>query len=203
MYRRAPGVVRVIRSGRADGPRRDGRDRGQIVLVAAAVVAVALLAMTFAYAQLGYDADRNGTGTVEVASLVEMDRSLTAAFRATVRDVEGEYRWAERERAVDRVRASLAGDAERLERANAEESRSLAVAFDDAAAAEWAREACPGGADHDSEDAGRAFGPCRAIDGVVVQERAGEATVVAAAIRIRIVSPAESTTATAVLRVRG
>ena len=62
-----------------------------------------------------------------------------------------------------------------------------------AAAARWARERWPGGP-------GRAFGPCRAVGGGVVQERAGGTAVVAAAFRIRIVSPAESTTAVVTAR---
>ncbi|MGQ4554560.1 DUF7261 family protein [Halobellus sp. GM3] len=185
MSRRNETAGESSRSGR--------RDRGQLVLVAAAVVAVAFLSMTLAYAQLGYDADRRGAGAVDVASLSTLDGELSAAFRAAVRDVEGDYRWSERARATADVRSSLEDAADRLERAHADESRSLTVTFDEAAATEWARERCPGGD-------GRDFGPCRASGGVVIQERAGETTVVAAAFRIRIVSPAETTTATSVPR---
>ena len=171
-------------------------DRGQIVLVAAAVVAVALLSMALAYAQLGYDADRTGAGPVRVASVSEIDRSLTGSLRAATREVrraDDARAWRDRRAVADRVGASLAADADRLERAHAQEGRSVVIEPDDAAATRWAREECPGGR-------GRDFGPCRAVDGVVVQERAGETAVVAAAVRIRIVSPAESTTVTAVLR---
>ncbi|GGJ11831.1 hypothetical protein GCM10008995_22170 [Halobellus salinus] len=173
-------------------PPRSGSDvdRGQIVLVAAAVVAVALLSMTLAYAQLGYDADRTGAGTVEVASVAEIDRSLTGSLRATARAVRrgDDHAWRDRRAVAERVVGSLDTDADRLERAHAEESRSLTVELDDAAATQWARDRCPGGD-------GREFGPCRVIDGVVVQERADETAVVAAAFRIRILSPDESTTA--------
>jgi hypothetical protein len=171
-------------------------DRGQIVLVAAAVVAVALLSMTLAYAQLGYDADRTGAGTVDVASVSEVDRSLTGSLRAAAREVrrDDDHAWRDRRTVAERVAGSLDADADRLERTHAEESRSLTVELDDAAATRWAREQCPGGD-------GRAFGPCRAIDGVVVQERADETTIVAAVFRVRIVSPAESTTVTVVSRV--
>lgn len=177
-------------------PQGSGADRGQIVLVAAAVVAVALLSMTLAYAQLGYDGDRTGAGSVEVASVSEVDRSLTGSLRATAREVRrgDDHAWRDRRTVAERVAASLDADADRLERAHAEESRSLTVELDDAAATQWARERCPDGD-------GREFGPCRVIDGVVVQERADETAVVAAAFRVRVVSPDESTTALVVSRV--
>jgi len=183
---------------RSSGRERSGttNDRGQVVLLAAAVVAVALLSMTLAYAQLGYDADRTGAGTVDVASVSELDRSLTGSLRTAARAVRHDdaHAWRDRRAVADRVAASLAADADRLEQTHAEESRSLAISLDDPAATQWARERCPDGR-------GRDFGPCRAIEGVVVQERADETTVVAAAFRIRIVSPAESTTVTVVSRV--
>lgn len=190
MTRRSP------RSPR-DSPLR-GDDRAQIVLVAAAVVAVAFLSMTLAYAQLGYDADRTAAGAADVASLAELDRSLTASVRVAVRDAETDagrdFSWRDRHSLAERIRTEVGTDIDQLERSHADESRALTVAFDDAAATRWAAERCPSGR-------GRDFGPCRALDGVVVQERAGEATVVAAAVRVRIVSPAESATATLPLRV--
>lgn len=173
-----------------------GGDRGQVVLVAAAVVAVALLSMTLAYAQLGYDADRTGAGAVEVASVSEIDRSLTGSLRAAAQEVrhgDDPSTWRDRRAVADRVGASLAADSDRLERVHAGASRSVRIDPDDAAATRWARERCPGGR-------GRDFGPCRAVEGVVIQERAGETAVVAAAFRVRIVSPAESTTVTLVAR---
>ena len=184
----------------SDPSRREGSgsagDRGQVVLVAAAVVAVALLSMTLAYAQLGYDADRTGAGTVEVMSVSEVDRSLTGSLRAAAREVRraDDHAWRDRRTVAERVAASLDADADRLERVHAEESRSLTVERDDAAATRWARDRCPDGD-------GREFGPCRVVDGVVVQERADETAIVAAAFRVHVVSPAESTTVTVVSRV--
>ncbi|WP_336021773.1 DUF7261 family protein [Halobellus salinisoli] len=177
-------------------------DRAQVVLVAAAVVAVAFLTMTLAYAQLGYDGDRTGAGAVEIASIDDVERSIEASFRASVRDeattdrdsVRGDRdsAWRDRDTVVRRIRADVAGDLDRLEGVHAEADRSLVVSFDDAAASAWSEANCPDGR-------GRAFGPCQSIDGVVVQQRAGEFTPVAAAFRIRVVSPAESTTATVVV----
>jgi hypothetical protein len=193
----------------SDFDRGSDADRGQVVLVAAAVVAVAFLSMTLAYAQLGYDADRTGAGAVEVASIGGIEGDLAASFRAAVRDEAGEAdgdaesdadvgaaggpRRLERGVTAERIRAAVLADVDRLAERHAAESRSLDVRFDDAAATAWADANCPGGP-------GREFGPCRSVDGVVVQERAGEATPVAAAFRIRLVSPAESTTATVVVR---
>lgn len=172
-------------------------DRGQIVLVAAAVVAVALLAMTVAFAQLGYDGDRASVSDVDVASLSTIDRSLTAAVRAAAQDATAgtdTIAWRDRRAVVTRIRASLSADVERIERVHAERGRSLSVAFDGAGAIRFARADCPAGP-------GRTFGPCRAIDGLVVQERAGRTTPIAAVVRVRIVSPTESSTAVFVVRV--
>jgi hypothetical protein len=85
----------------------------------------------------------------------------------------------------------LRSDIDRLERSHAAEHRSLSIELQDTAATQWARSRCPDGR-------GRGFGPWRTIAGIVLQERAGETVVVAAAFRIRIVSPTESTTLTVV-----
>ena len=181
------------RDAEAERPPHPG-DRGQIVLVAAAVVAVALLSMTLAYAQLGYDADRTGAGGT-VASVSEVDRSLTGSLRTAAREARhrNDRSWRDHRSVADDVRESLQTDIGRIERAQAAERRSLSIEFRDAAATRWARSRCP-------EGRGRDFGPCRAIGGIVLQERAGETVVVAAAFRLRIVSPAESTTVTTVSR---
>ena len=182
------------RDGGPDSAAPSG-DRGQIVLVAAAVVAVALLSMTLAYAQLGYDADRTGAGAM-VASVSELDRSLTGSLRTAAREARhraDDRSWRGRRSVADGVKESLRADIGRIERAHVAESRSLSIELQETAATQWARSRCPDGR-------GRDFGPCRAIGGVVVQERAGETTVVAATFRIRIVSPAESTTVLIVSR---
>lgn len=167
-------------------------DRAQVVLVAAAIVAVAFLSMTLAYAQLGYDGDRTGTGAVDVVSLADVDRSVESSFRVAVREEARSDRdaaWRDRDTVVRRIRAAVETDLDRLEGSYAEGDRSLVVSVDPAAASAWSDANCPGGP-------GRSFGPCRSIDGVVVQERAGVTTPVAAVFEVRVVSPAESTTAT-------
>lgn len=186
----------MIRS-HGDGAERTpaSSDRGQIVLVAAAVVAVALLSMTLAYAQLGYDADRRGAGA-SVAPVSEIDRSLTGSLRTAAREARhrtDDHSWRDHESVARRVTESLRSDIDRLERAHAAERRSVSIELQETAATQWARSRCPAGR-------GRDFGPCRTIAGIVLQKRASETVVVAAAFRIRIVSPAESTTLTTVSR---
>jgi hypothetical protein len=189
-------VVGVIRS-HGDGAERTrpSGDRGQVVLVAAAVVAVALLSMTVAYAQLGYDADRRGAGA-RVAPVSEIDQGLTGSLRTAAREARhrtDDRSWRDHRAVARRVTESLRSDIDRLERAHAAERRSLSIELQDTAATQWARSRCP-------DARGRDFGPCRTIGGIVLQKRAGETVVVAAAFRIRIVSPAESTTLTTVSR---
>ena len=184
----------MIRS-HGDGAERTPHsgDRGQIVLVAAAVVAVALLSMTLAYAQLGYDADRRGAGA-SVAPVSEIDRSLTGSLRTAAREARhrtDDQSWRDHRSVARRVTESLRSHIDRLERAHAAEHRSLSIELQDTAATQWARSRCPDGR-------GRDFGPCRTIAGIVLQERAGETVIVAAAFRVRIVSPTESTTLTTV-----
>lgn len=57
-----------------------------------------------------------------------------------------------------------------LETARGGNGTAYAVAYDRAAASADA-------SDHGPNDDGRAFGACDAVDGVVVEERAGESTV--------------------------
>lgn len=166
------------------------RDRGQVVLLAAVVVAVALVPMTFAYAQLSY---APGDGERSAADVDDVRRALSTAFTGAATEIDGEYRWRNRTAAVGEVRAELAGDVARVERAAADGGLSLLVSYDDAEAETWAAENCPGGR-------GRAFGPCRADDGVVVQQRGNETTVVAAAFDLSVVSASERTNATIVVR---
>lgn len=168
------------------------RDRGQVVLLAAVVVAVALVPMALAYAQLGGDP---APGTGDVGRGVGVDdarRALSTSLTEATVSTDGEYRWRDRGAAVDAVRSELAGDLTRLEDAAAAE-RSLVVAYNESEAAGWAARNCPGGR-------GREFGPCDVEDGVVVQRRANETAVVAAAFDLRAVAPGERTNATVVVR---
>ncbi|WP_241432420.1 DUF7261 family protein [Halogeometricum borinquense] len=167
------------------------RDRGQVVLLAAVVVAVALVPMALAYAQLGYD-----TGGDEPAAGPGIDgarRALSSAFTGAAVQTDGAYHWSNREAAVSTVRDDMADDVTRVENAAAATDRSLVVSYNDSEATGWAVRNCPDGR-------GREFGPCEVEDGIVIQQRANETAVVAAALDLDIVAPDERTNATVVVR---
>jgi hypothetical protein len=66
-----------------------------------------------------------------------------------------------------------------LEGSRVAEGIAYEVRVNDSAAAAWTAEHCPSGPD-------RQFGDCEAIDGIVVQERAGETTVLAVAVDLTV-----------------
>jgi hypothetical protein len=146
----------------------------------AVVVTVALVPVAAAYLQLGYVAadgqDREQTAAVTAA----LDRTVGAAENR----VAGEYAWSDRDRAVAEVRDWLAPRVDGIEAPGDPESVVTVVTYNQSLAAHVAATACPGTGD------GRAFGPCVASRGVVVQERAGETVVVAVALDVRVVSTA-------------
>lgn len=155
-------------------------DRGQLVLVAAGVIAIALVAVLLAYAQLGYvgvaDAEPTTTGSDEDA----LDTLERAAFVAAT-DEQGAANWTDRDAVVANVTAAFDDRAATVETASLESGIVHEVEHNETAAEAVAAERCPGGD-------GREFGACEAIDGVVVQERAGDAHVVAIAIDVRTVT---------------
>lgn len=154
------------------------RERGQLVLVAAAVIAVALVPMLVAYFQLGYAGDvaasEEYTGPTRNGERV-IERAVDNASQG----VPGEYGWGERRAAVDAVRARLAPALDSLRTARLRRGTVYSVAYNDSLARRWARERCPGGPN-------RQFGPCSARDGVVVQRRAGRVHVVAVALDLTV-----------------
>lgn len=181
---------------RSDGD--DGRERwtgsgerGQLVLLAAGVVAVALVPLLFAYFQLGYhadvaattDHDRVGSDTV---------RALDGAVGDAERPVRGEYGWTERSGAVDAVVRRLNATTTRIERARLERGVAVRVDRNRSAGDAWAGAYCPSGPK-------RAFGSCEADRGVVVQERAGETTVLAVAFDVTVTGDRSTTRLTVVV----
>mgnify|MGYP000669193172 CR=1 FL=1 len=151
--------------------------RAQLVLAAAGVVAVALLPLTFAYLQLGshpdVDASENSASPVR-----DGVRVLERAVHGAGSDATGRS-WRERAAVADAVRATLDPRFRTLEGSRVAEGIAYEVRVDDSAAATWAAERCPSGPD-------RQFGDCEAIEGVVVQERAGETTVLAVAVDLTV-----------------
>jgi hypothetical protein len=166
--------------------------RGQTVLLAAAVIALAMVPLAVAYLQLGAHPDvvagePQPDGARTAAAL---DRALTDARAG----VPANYSWDRRDAAVATVRGRLAPAIDRLETAGVEEGVARSIAYNDTAAAEWAAANCPSGPD-------RQFGDCAAVDGVVVQDRLGETHVLAAAFDVRVTTDRGTTRVTVVVAV--
>lgn len=175
-------------------PRQAGRDRdryrrrAQLVLVAAVVMTAALVPLALAYLQLGYGASvpvdddpvRDATDTTERALVDAAD------------GVPDSYVWSDRGAAVDTVRQRLRPTLTTLNRSRLDDDTALAVTYNASRARAWASANCPGGP-------GRAFGPCRADRGVVVQERAGKTHVLAVAVDVRVSGPTAERRGTAVV----
>ncbi|GGM68779.1 hypothetical protein J2752_002034 [Halarchaeum rubridurum] len=168
------------------GRERGGRgERGQLVLVAAVVIALAFVPALAAVLQFGYagDADamaaRDGTATATVAAL---DPAVDTARPG----LAANYTWTERTAAVAAYRNALDANVARVENASVGGGRVVLAATNASAATRWAAESCPSGR-------GRVFGPCEAVDGVVVQERANETHVVAVAFDVTVVGEGSET----------
>jgi len=165
----------------------DGSQRGQLVLVAAVVVAVALLPIVVAYLQLGYHADVRASGEYDDPTddvTTSLDRALHAAVAAQSR-----ADWSQRETVIDTLRDRLDPRVETIETARLDEGIARSVRFNQTAATQWADGRCPGGR-------GREFGDCTASDGVVVQDRDGDTHVLGIAVDVRVTTERARTTVT-------
>ena len=168
----------------------EGTDRAQLVLAAAVVVAVALAPVVLAYLQLGAHPD---VGAEDGDYGADARRFLERATHEAGAEATG-LDWTARERAVERVRTDLAPRLDTLNASHVGEGVAYAVTYEESAASTWDDEHCPRGD-------GRRFGSCLAIDGVVVQERAGEMTVLAMAYEVRVTTPRSERDLTFVVRV--
>ncbi|AKU06739.1 DUF7261 family protein [Haloferax gibbonsii] len=164
-------------------------DRGQLVLVSGAVVAVALLALLVVHAQLGF---AGVVETTEPPPLDDVVETTDGGVEMAAAGVAGRYDWAARDAAVEDFRSRLDPALANVERAHAGEG-GVALRTNDSAAAGWALRNCPDGPY-------REFGPCVVDDGVVVQERAGETAVVAVLVDVRIATPRSRTALTVAVR---
>jgi hypothetical protein len=167
-------------------------DRGQTVLLAALVIALAMVPLGVAYLQMGIHPDvaapadePDGERTV-----LALERSLADART----DVPATYPWGNRSDAVSVVRTRMQPSIDRLEADGITEGVPRSIAYNETAAGEWADEACPGGP-------ARQFGDCEAIDGVVVQDRVGETHVLAVAFDVQVTTESGTTSLTVVVRV--
>lgn len=165
------------------------RRRAQLVVLAAATVALALLPMAAAYLQLGYQGAPDARSDPPLALA---DDALSRGADRAAAGVPRRYNWSERRaaaRAVDRRLASWY-------RAVEEADSRLLLAPDNRTATRIATRECPAGPD-------RVFGRCVADRGVVVQERDGETHVVAAAVAVRVLGGDRQANATLVVRPTG
>ncbi len=167
--------------------RRGGRDRGQLVLLAAVTLALALVPLALAYLQLGYAGDVAREPAVETAgsagtaggSDARVIEAVDRAATARVGDVAGAYDWSDRDAAVSAYREGLETDLDAIEEAAVRDGTVIAVTSASSVAADRSETACPAGPN-------RAFGVCEADRGVVVQDRGGTTTVVAVSLEVRI-----------------
>ena len=169
--------------------------RGQLVLVAAAVVAVALAPVVLAYLQLGYHDDVRATGDYDdpTADTVRvLDREVTNVSG----DIPAEYAWAQRRAAVSEARSELAPTIDRLRTVEIERGTVTEIAYNASAADAWRAGNCPGGP-------GRQFGACVADRGVVVQERVDRTHVLAVAFDVTTTTERGETSVTVVVQAVG
>jgi hypothetical protein len=169
-------------------------ERGQLVLLSAALIAVALLGLLTAVTQLGYQPD-GPDHAVDPHPVTSSTQVLDRAVADVAPVVPGTFGWTERERAVVLVRSRLAEPRAALNRSRLAAGTSLAVRFNQSRASAWAGRHCPGGP-------GRDFGGCWASDGVVLQNRRGRAHLVAVAADVRATGPRTHWQATVVVRPR-
>ena len=170
-------------------------DRGQLVLAAAALVAVALAPVVFAYLQLGYHADVTASGDYAAPGR-NAERLLQRAVHDAAVGVPADYEWSDRADAVSEVRSELTPRLDSLRSSRVESGTAYRVSYNRSTADAWRRENCPSGPN-------RQFGACEARRGLVVQERAGETHVLAVAFDVRVTTERGTTEMTLVVETVG
>lgn len=166
-------------------------ERGQLVLIAAVTITVAIIPMAFAYLQLGYDADVESTGDIGDPE-GDGRQLLVRAVHDASEPVPAEFDWANRSAAADAVQSDLSSRFEAVETGLVEQGINRAVRYNTSAASAWANSNCPGGPD-------RQFGPCVVDGGVIVQERANRTHVLGVAVDLATITDRRESTVTWVL----
>lgn len=161
-------------------------ERGQLVLVAALALALALVTLGVAYLQLGYHDDISGT---EQEPAQQLERTLDRAVHEAAADIPETYRWSERGRAVETFRDEVNTTIEALETSRVSDGHVYRITVNETHADQWVTENCPG-------DANRQFGGCDASDGVAIQERNDQTHVLAVAFDLTITTPDRETAVT-------
>ncbi|WP_436936037.1 DUF7261 family protein [Halovenus marina] len=173
------------------GDRSRAGERAQVVLLAAALLAMALVPLVFAYLQLGYHDDIVSGDTQPTAN---GERTLERGVHDAVATVDGKFRWTEREQAVDAVRDELRPVITTVTTARLESGITYEITYNQTRGQHWASDNCPHGPS-------REFGPCQTTKGVVVQERQGRTYVLAVALDIETTTPTREELTATVIRV--
>ena len=169
--------------------------RGQLVLLAAVALALALVPMALAHLQLGYHEDVRSV-SVDNSPLTDTERTLHRALDDAATGVQSRHDWTDRTTAIETVRTRLRSTLESLNTSRVTAGLVTLVSYNHTRAADWAASNCPRGKD-------RQFGSCAADRGVVVQERLGETHVLAAAFDVRITADRSDWQTVTVVRTGG
>lgn len=162
--------------------------RGQMVVLAAALIAVALVPMVAAYLQLSYQPTVDERAAEPTAAA---ERALSDALPAAT-DAAPAANWSARANVSLAVERALAPTIRAIERSGPPDAATR-LSLNDTAADRVARTACPSGPNRD-------FGDCEGSAGVVVQFRGNRTHVVAVAVDVSRVGPAGRTEATLIVR---
>jgi len=112
------------------------QSRGQVVLLAAFVLAVALVPMVVAYLQLGYDADL--APRTDRAPETDAERLLDRAVYDAARGIPDSYHWDDRTRAVQTVHDRLDPTVQTLERSRLSDGVAYRLSYNGSRASNWA-----------------------------------------------------------------
>lgn len=165
------------------------------MLIAAGLIAVALVPMLVAYLQLGYAGDVRASEEFDDPA-GNAERLLERAVHDAGAGLPANYTWGQRRAAADEVREKLEPRLDTLRSARVEEGIAYEVAYNETVARSYAREECPSGPS-------RRFGPCEADGGVVLQQRDGDAHLLAVAFDVTTVTPDGETEMTVVVQAVG
>lgn len=173
----------------------DADDRGQLVLVAAAAIALALFPLVLAYLQLGYAGDV-ATERAGPATGGELDVALEEAVHGVAIDVDGRSDVGP-EAAATAFRSGARADLRRLETARVEEGTAARIEYAPELAEDWvATGRWRSGVADD-------FARPTVHGGVIVQERAGEPVVLAVAFDVHLRTPEGTVDRRFLIRVPG
>jgi len=170
--------------------------RGQLVLVAATVVAVALVPILLASLQLGYHADVRAAADYDDDPSVDALRVLERAVATESASIPNQYAWAANGSATSAVHTGLRPPLDRLRTSRIVDNVHYNITYNHTAARQWKDANCPGGPD-------RQFGDCVADRGIVVQNRVGRTHVLAVGFDVTTTTERGETTVTVVLETSG